>query len=201
MEKILGHRGTINKEFLVRWKGYDSDEDSWKKEQDVTQSAITEYRQYSRIKTRHTHNKDYHVKYQDDNIIDIDPDTLEHSMPDHKNESMNDNVQKVMSKAKHDAAQSQTARYTRRDLKQQDIPEGMRQVQNHSEKDLIMKATDIELQAFKDLDVYELQAFKDLDVIVSRKTIPRGAEDSNRAFYNLLKKTILSFTSTEKIKI
>jgi hypothetical protein len=27
-----------------------------------------------------------------------------------------------------------------------------------------------------------------------------GLEDSNRAFYNLLKKTILSFTSTEKIK-
>ncbi len=43
----------------------------------------------------------------------------------------------------------------------------MRQVQNHSEKDLIMKATDIELQSFKDLDVYDT---------LSRKTIPRGAE-------------------------
>ena len=41
----------------------------------------------------------------------------------------------------------------------------MRQVQNHPEKDLIMKAIDI-----------ELQAFKDLDDTVSRKTIPRGAE-------------------------
>jgi hypothetical protein len=41
----------------------------------------------------------------------------------------------------------------------------MRQVKNHPEKDLIMKAIDFELQAFKDLDVYDT---------VSRKTIPKG---------------------------
>ncbi len=40
-------------------------------------------------------------------------------------------------------------------------------MQNHSEKDLIMKVINLELQAFKDLDVYDT---------VSRKTIPRGAE-------------------------
>ena len=34
---------------------------------------------------------------------------------------------------------------------------------------------------------------------VIKKTV-YGLKDSNRAFYNLLKKTILSFTSTEKIK-
>jgi hypothetical protein len=65
-----------------------------------------------------------------------------------------------MSKAIHDAAYLSN-------LKQQDIPKGMQQVQNHSEKDLIMKAIDIELQAFKDLAIYDT---------VSRKTIPRGAE-------------------------
>jgi hypothetical protein len=73
---------------------------------------------------------------------------------------MNDNIQKVMSKSMHDTAYLSN-------LKQQDIPKGIRQVQNHSEKDLIMKAIDIELQAFKDLDVCDT---------VSRKTIPRGAE-------------------------
>ena len=108
--------------------------------------------------------KDCRVKYQDDTIIDIDADTLEHSLLDHNNESMNDNIQKVMSKAIHDAAYLSN-------LKQQDIPKGMRQVQNHSEKDLIMKAIDIELQAFKDLDVYDT---------VSRKTIPRGLRSSTR---------------------
>jgi hypothetical protein len=47
----------------------------------------------------------------------------------------------------------------------------MREVQNHSEKDLIMKVIDIELQVFK-------VGFKDLDVYdtVSRKKIPRGVE-------------------------
>jgi hypothetical protein len=51
VEKILDHRGAkSNKEFLVRWKGYDSDEDSWIKEKDVTQSAITEYRQFLKNK-------------------------------------------------------------------------------------------------------------------------------------------------------
>ena len=34
---------------------------------------------------------------------------------------------------------------------------------------------------------------------VMKKTV-YGLKDSNRAFYNLLKKTILSFTSTENIK-
>ena len=29
-------------------------------------------------------NKDWQVKYQDDNIVDIDADTLEHSLLDHK---------------------------------------------------------------------------------------------------------------------
>jgi hypothetical protein len=136
---------------------------------------------------------------------------------------MNDNIQIIMNKAVHDAAYLSN-------LKQQDIPKG---IQNHSEKDLIIKSIELELQVFKDLDVYDT---------VSRKTIPRGAEiiyshivfykkykiddpnstrrmlytkmgseavikktvyglkDSNRAFYNLLKKTILSFTWTEKIK-
>jgi hypothetical protein len=61
VEKILDHRGTKNKEFLVRWKGYDSDEVSWRKEKDVTQSVITEYRQYLKNKTRHTHNSTTHT--------------------------------------------------------------------------------------------------------------------------------------------
>ena len=78
-------------------------------------------------------NKDWQVEYQDDTIVDIDADTLEHSLLDHNNESMprNDNIQKVMSKVIHDAAYLSN-------LKQQDIPKGMWQVQNHSEKDLIM---------------------------------------------------------------
>jgi hypothetical protein len=57
-------------------------------------------------------------------------------------------MQKIMRKAVHEAAYLSNR-------KQQDIPKGMRQVQNHSQKDLIMKAIDIELQAFKDLDVYD----------------------------------------------
>jgi hypothetical protein len=60
VEKILDHRGTKNKEFLVRWKGYDSEEDSWITEKDVTQSAIIEYRQYLRNKD-HTHNSTTHI--------------------------------------------------------------------------------------------------------------------------------------------
>jgi hypothetical protein len=104
--------------------------------------------------------KDWQLKYQDDTIVDIDADTLEHSLLDHNNQSMNDNIQKVMTESIREAAYLSN-------LKQHDIPKGLRQVQNHSEKDLIMKAIDIELQAFKDLDVYDT---------VSRKTIPRGTE-------------------------
>jgi hypothetical protein len=135
----------------------------------VGRKVKTHYMCFTTLKTKteigeivsyNEQNKDWQVKYQDDTIIDIDADTLEHSLLDHNNESMNDNIQKVMSKAIHDAAYLSN-------IKQQDIPKGMRQVQNHSEKDLIMKAIDIELQAFKDLDVYDT---------VSRKTIPRGAE-------------------------
>ena len=40
VERILDHRGTKSKEFLVRWKGYDSEDDSWIKEKDVTQLMI-----------------------------------------------------------------------------------------------------------------------------------------------------------------
>ncbi len=40
--------------------------------------------------------KDWQVKYQDDTIVDIDADTLEHSLMDHNNQSMNDNIQKVI---------------------------------------------------------------------------------------------------------
>ena len=105
-------------------------------------------------------NQDWQVKYQDDTIVDIDADPLEHSLLDHNNGSMNDSIQQVMNKAIHDAEYLSN-------LKQQDIPKGMCQVQNHSEKDLIMKGIDIELQAFTDLDVYDT---------VSRKTIQRGAE-------------------------
>ena len=85
--------------------------------------------------------------------MDIDDDTLEHSLLDHNNESMNDNIQKVMNNDIHDTAYLST--------------KGMRQVQKHSGKDVIMKTIDIELQTFKDLPVYDT---------VSGKTIPRGAE-------------------------
>jgi len=44
------------------------------------------------------------VKYQDDTIVDIDADTLEHSQLDHNNQSMNDNIQNVMTKSIHEAA-------------------------------------------------------------------------------------------------
>jgi hypothetical protein len=73
---------------------------------------------------------------------------------------MNDNIQKIMRNAVHEAAYLSN-------LKQEDIPKGIRQVQNHPEKDLIMKAIDLEVQAFKDLDVYDTG---------SRKTIPRGSD-------------------------
>jgi hypothetical protein len=43
--------------------------------------------------------KDWQVKYQDDTIVDIDADTLEYSLLDHNNQSMNDNIQKVMTKS------------------------------------------------------------------------------------------------------
>jgi hypothetical protein len=54
-------------------------------------------------------------------MYNIDADTLEHSLLDHNNQSMNDNIQKVMSKSIHAAAYLSN-------LKQQDIPIGMRQV-------------------------------------------------------------------------
>jgi hypothetical protein len=85
--------------------------------------------------------KDWQVKYQDDTIIDIDADTLEHSPLDHNNASMNENIQKVMIKVIQDAAYLSN-------LKQQDMPKGLRQVQNHSEKDLIKTVIDIQLQDF-----------------------------------------------------
>jgi hypothetical protein len=73
------------------------------------------------------------VIYQDDTVIDIDADTLEHLLLDHNNESMNDNIQKKISKAIHEAAYLSNH-------EQQEIPKGMWQVQNLPEKDLIMKA-------------------------------------------------------------
>ncbi len=80
------------------------------------------------------------MKYQDDTVIDIDTDTVKHSLlVDHNNESMNDNILKIMRKTVHDSAYLSN-------LKQQDIPKGIRQVQIHPEKDLIMKVIDLELQ-------------------------------------------------------
>jgi hypothetical protein len=78
-------------------------------------------------------NKDWQVIYQDDTVIDIDADTLEHLLLDHNNESMNDNIQKKISKAIHEAAYLSNH-------EQQEISKGMWQVQNLPEKDLIMKA-------------------------------------------------------------
>jgi hypothetical protein len=56
-------------------------------------------------------NKDWEVKYQDGNIIDIDAHTLEYSLLDHNNESNDQGYTRcsVLSE------QSQTARYTERD--------------------------------------------------------------------------------------
>jgi hypothetical protein len=62
-------------------------------------------------------NKDWQVIYQDDTVIDIDADTLEHSLLDHNNESINDNIQKIISNAIHEAAYLSNH-------KQQDIPKG-----------------------------------------------------------------------------
>ena len=67
----------------------------------MTLSMVTEI---GEIISYNDQNKDWQVKYQDDTIVDIDVDTLEHSLLDHNNESMNDNIQKVMSKTIHDAA-------------------------------------------------------------------------------------------------
>ena len=117
------------------------------KDYHVGRKVKTYYMYFTTLKTKteigeiisyNDQNKDWQVKYQDDTIVDIDADTLEHSLLDHNNESMNDNIQKVMNKAIHDEEYLNN-------LKQQDIPKGMSQVQNHSEKDLIMKDIDIEL--------------------------------------------------------
>ena len=74
MEKILDHRGAKNnKEFLVRWKGYVSDEDSWIKEKDVTQSAITEYRQYLKNKdSPHSQLHNTHIRTIPNDLINGD---------------------------------------------------------------------------------------------------------------------------------
>ena len=55
------------------------------------------------------------MKYQDDTIIDFDANTLDRSLLDHNNESIYDNIQKVMSKDMHDTEYLSN-------LKQQDIP-------------------------------------------------------------------------------
>ncbi len=73
VEKILDHRGTKNKEFLVRWKGYDSEEDSWIKEKDLTQSAITEYRQYLKNKdSPHSQLHTTHIRTIPNDLINGD---------------------------------------------------------------------------------------------------------------------------------
>ena len=74
VEKILDHRGAkSNKEFLVRWKGYDSDEDSWIKEKDVTQSAITEYRQFLKNKdSPHSQLHNTHIRTIPNDLINGD---------------------------------------------------------------------------------------------------------------------------------
>ena len=63
---------------------------------------------------------------------------------------MNDNIQKIMSKAVQDAVYFSNLK-------------GMRQVQNHSEKDLIMKAIELGVQAFKDLDEYDTLSSKTIN--------------------------------------
>jgi hypothetical protein len=61
------------KEYLVRWKGYDSEEDSWIKEKDVTQSAITEYRQFLKNKdTPHSQLHNTHIRTIPNDLINGD---------------------------------------------------------------------------------------------------------------------------------
>jgi len=72
------------------------------------------------------------ITLETETVIDIDADTLEHSLLESMNdnihnESMNDNIQKIMRKPVHEAAYLSN-------LKQQDILKGMRQVQDHPEK-------------------------------------------------------------------
>jgi hypothetical protein len=44
VERILEHRGSNSqREYLIRWKGYDSEHDSWQKAKDVTPDVITAY--------------------------------------------------------------------------------------------------------------------------------------------------------------
>jgi hypothetical protein len=74
VEKILDHRGMKNKkEYLVRWKDYDPEEDSWIKEKDVTQSAMTEYRQYLKNKdTPHSQLHNTHIRTIPNDLINGD---------------------------------------------------------------------------------------------------------------------------------
>ena len=74
VEKILDHRGVKNnKGYLVRWKVYDSEEDSWIKEKDVTQSAITEYRQFLNNKdTSHSQLHNTHIRTIPNDLINGD---------------------------------------------------------------------------------------------------------------------------------
>ena len=47
IEKIIHHRGTLSsRSFLIRWKGYLTEEDSWVPEQDLkhAKSALTSYK-------------------------------------------------------------------------------------------------------------------------------------------------------------
>jgi hypothetical protein len=76
VEKILDQRGVKNKkEHLVRWKGYDSEEDSWIKEKDVTQSVITEYRQFLKNKdTPHSQIHNTHIRTIPNDLINGDND-------------------------------------------------------------------------------------------------------------------------------
>jgi hypothetical protein len=73
VEKILDHRGTKSKEFLVRWKGYDPEDDSWIKEKDVTQSALAEYRQFLKNKdSSHSQLHNTHIRTIPNDLINGD---------------------------------------------------------------------------------------------------------------------------------
>ncbi len=73
VEKILDHRGTKSKEFLVRWKGYDPEDDSWIKEKDVTQSALAEYRQFLKNKdSPHSQLHNTHIRTIPNDLINGD---------------------------------------------------------------------------------------------------------------------------------